>query len=269
LRTIWTILLSIGSAIALHAQNDGRYKLIAAISGDMVDFTVDNLDNVYVLTATDQIKKYNAAGDSVAVFNNIKKYGKVSTIDASNPLKVLVYYKDYSTIVILDRLLSVQNTIDLRKLNIFNVNAIGQSYDNNIWLYDENEAKMKKLSDEGKVLFETTDFRLLFGEAPSIRSIYDQDGFVYLYDPSLSIFVFDYYGELRNKILIANWQNFKVTSKFIFGSNNDSLQRYNISNFRLEEEKLPPLLRNSVKLNFTSQRLYALKKNFLEIYSFH
>jgi hypothetical protein len=72
-------------------------------------------------------------GDSVAIFNNVKKFGKISTIDVSNPLKVLLYYKDFSTIVVLDRLLATRNTIDLRQQNIFQVNAIGQSYDNNIW----------------------------------------------------------------------------------------------------------------------------------------
>jgi glutaredoxin-related protein len=263
---IFLILTSVIS-ISVKAQKDAPYKLIAFIKGDVVDFTVDNLDNVYVLTSTDQLKKYNANGDSVAVFNNVKKFGKVSTIDVSNPLKVLLYYKDFSTIVMLDRLLTVRNTIDLRQQNIFQVNAIGQSYDNNIWLYDEGDSKLKKISDEGKTLLETADFRLLFDEAPHVKNIYDQDGFVYLYDPRQTVFVFDYYGALRNKILISGWQDFKVAGKFIFGINNDTLHRYEINTFRLDEEKLPVPLKNSLKLNFTSSRLYALKKDLLEIYT--
>jgi glutaredoxin-related protein len=250
-----------------NAQKDTSYRLIAQIKNEVVDFTVDNLDNVYVLSATDQLKKYNANGDSVAVFNNVKKFGKVSMIDASNPLKVLLYYKDFSTIVILDRLLSVRNTIDLRAQNIFQVNTIAQSYDNNIWIYDENESKLKKIDDEGKILLETVDFRQLFNEAPLVKNIYDQEGFVYLYDPQQTVFVFDYYGALRNKILINRWQNFKVAGKYIFGTKNDTLYRYEIKSFRLDEEKLPLPLRNSLKFNFTSSRLYALKKDNLEIYT--
>ena len=253
----------------LKAQKAAPYKLIASIQGDIVDFAVDNLDNVYVLTSTDQLKKYNANGDSIAVFNNVKKFGKVSTLDVSNPLKVLLYYKDFSTIVVLDRLLTARNTIDLRQQNIFQVNAIGQSYDNNIWVYDEGDSKLKKINDEGKSLLETADFRLLFDQAPHIKNIYDQDGFVYLYDPNQSVFVFDYYGALRNKILISGWNDFKVAGKFIFGINNDTLHRYEITTFRVDEEKLPVALKNSLKVNFTSARLYALKKDLLEIYSLH
>jgi hypothetical protein len=254
------------SSLIVDAQKDTTYPRLSFIKGDFVDFTVDNLDNVYVLTNTDQLKKYNAAGDSVTVFNNVKKYGKVSLIDASNPLKVLLYYKDFSTIVILDRLLAVRNTIDLRKHNIFQVNAIGQSYDNNVWLYDEGDSKLKKINDEGKVLLETTDFRLLFETAPSVKTIYDQEGYVYLYDPALSVFVFDYYGAIRNKILIEDWTNFKVVGKFIFGINNDTLHRYNISTFIVDHERLPGVFKNSVKANFTASRLYALKPTGLEIY---
>ncbi len=257
------------ATISSKAQNNASYKLIASISGDVVDFAVDNLDNVYVLTSTDQLKKYTANGDSVAVFNNVKKFGKVSTIDVSNPLKVLLYYKDFSTIVVLDRLLTMRNSIDLRQHNIFQVNAIGQSYDNNIWLYDEGDSKLKKINDEGKAILETADFRLLFNQAPHIQNIYDQDGFVYLYDPEQSVFVFDYYGALRNKILISGWQDFKVAGKFIFGINNDTLHRYEINTFRLDEDKLPAPLKNSIKVNFTSARLYALKKDQLEIYTLH
>jgi len=249
------------------AQEEKAYKLLAAVAGDVADFTVDNLDNVYVITSTDQLKKYNSNGDSLAVFNNVKNFGKVSMVDVSNPLKVLLYYKDFSTIVILDRLLAIRSTIDLRQQNIFQVNAIGQSYDNNIWIYDEDDSKLKKIDEAGKVLLETPDFRLLFNEAPHIKGIYDQDGFVYLYDPAQAVFVFDYYGALRNKIMISGWQDFKVAGKFIYGINGDTIHRYEINTFRLDEEKLPASLKNSLKVNFTSARLYALKKDLLEIYS--
>lgn len=265
---LFFIILVCTSSLNLNAQ-DLPYKLVAFIKGDIIDFTVDNLDNVYVLTSTDQLKKYDANGDSVAVFNNTRKYGKVSTLDVSNPLKVLLYYKDFSTIVVLDRLLTVRNTIDLRQQNIFQVNAIGQSYDNNIWVYDEGNSKLKKIDDEGKTLLETTDFRLLFDQAPEIKNMFDQDGFVYLYDPKQSVFVFDYYGALRNKIPITGWDDLKVAGKYIFGINNDTLHRYEINTFRTGDEKLPGPLKNSSKVNFTSSRLYALKKDILEIYSLH
>ena len=69
----------------------------------------------------------------------------------------------FATVVVLDRLLNVRNIIDLRKQNILQARAIGQSYDNKIWLYDEVENKLKKIDEDGKLLLETPDFRQLFG----------------------------------------------------------------------------------------------------------
>jgi hypothetical protein len=249
-----------------QAQTDSCCKLIASIRGDIVDFTVDNLDNIYVFNSNDQLKKYNSNGDSVAVFNNVKRFGKVSMIDASNPLKVLLYYKEFSSIVVLDRLMNQQNVIDLRKLNIFQAPVIALSYDNNIWLFDEVSSKLKKIDDHGKILLETAEFRQLFEIAPDLERINDQEGLVYLYDPHQNVFVFDYYGALKNRILIRSWENFKVVEKFIYGSNGDTLHRYNISNFVFDNYKIAAL-KNSFKINFTASRLYALKKEGLEIYS--
>jgi hypothetical protein len=252
----------------IKAQSDSFFKLIKTISGDIVDFTVDNLDNIYLLNSHNQLKKLNANGDSVAVFNDVKKYGQLALIDVSNPLKVLLYYKDFSIIVMLDRYLNVRNSIELRKQNIFQVKAIGQSYDNKIWLYDEVESKLKKIDEDGKLLLETPDFRQLFGQAPSPQKIFDEDKYVYLYDSSQGIFVFDYYGTLKNNLLITHWDNLKVAGKFIFGSRKDTLYRYQISTLLTDEWKMPEQIYHSRAFNFTSTRLYALKKDGVEIYTF-
>lgn len=266
------ILLSVFWYTSLVAQSDTSFHLVKAIKGDILDFTVDNQDNIYILNSRNQLKKLNANGDSVAVFNDVKKFGKATYIDVSNPLRLLLFYKDFSTIVVLDRFLNVRNTIDLRKKNIFQVKAIALAYDNNIWLYDELENKLKKINEDGKLLQETPDFRLLFGEAPSPQTIFDQDKFVYLYDSAKSVFVFDYFGALKNKILITGWKNFKVVEKYIYGSDDQFLHRYEISSFRLDDWKLPGQLKDVRSFNFTTNYLYALtgkgSDSHVEIYSY-
>jgi hypothetical protein len=252
----------------LSAQTDSSLQFVKTIKGDIVSFTVDNLDNIYLLSSTNQVKKLNANGDSMAIFNDVKKFGQASLIDVSNPLKVLLFYRDFATIVVLDRLLNVRNIIDLRKQDVLQARAIGQSYDNKIWLYDEVENKLKKIDEDGKLLLETPDFRQLFGQAPIPQKIFDQDQYVYLYDSAQGVFVFDYYGTLKNKIPISGWQNFKVAGKYIFGSLEGKLFRYNIQTFRTDEWTMPDELNKTQSFNFSSSRLYALKKDSLEIYSF-
>jgi hypothetical protein len=250
------------------AQTDSAFQQVKSIQGDIVAFTVDNLDNIYLLSSNNQVKKLNANGDSVAIFNDVKKFGQASLIDVSNPLKVLLYYRDFATIVVLDRFLNIRNTIDLRKQNIFQVSAIGQSYDNKIWLYDEMDSKLKKIDEDGKLLLETPEFRQLFDMSPTPQKIFDQDQYVYLYDSAQAVFVFDYYGALKNKILISSWKNFKVAGKYIFGSKDSKLFRYDIRTFRVEEWQMPAQLTDAKSFNFSASRLYALRKDAIDIYSF-
>jgi hypothetical protein len=262
------ILFFLSFSHLLPAQEDTTFRHIKTITGDIVDFTVDNLDNIYILNSRNQIKKLDANGDSVAIFNNVRKYGKATLIDVSNPLKVLLYYKDFTTVVVLDRFLNIRNSIDLRKQDIYQAKAVGQSYDNRIWVFDELDNKLKKLEEDGKVLQETPDFRLLLGKAVSPIKIFDENKYVYLYDSINGVYVFDYFGALKNNILIQHWQNFKVAGKFIFGSKSDILYRYDITSFRYDEWKMPEQLFQSKAFNFTTSRLYALKNDAIEIYSF-
>ncbi|HLF45033.1 MAG TPA: hypothetical protein VI548_01310 [Chitinophagaceae bacterium] len=248
------------------AQVDSSLTLAKTIKGEFASFAVDQFDNIYILTASNQLKKLDAKGDSVALYNNVRNYGQLSFIDVSNPLRVLLYYKDFSTIVLLDRLLNVRSTIDLRQQNIFQVQAVGLSYDNKLWLYDEFEHKLKKIDEDGKLLFETPDFRQLFNEAFSFTSIFDHEGFLYLYDIKKGAFVFDYYGALKKRIALTGLKNFKAAGKYLLGIRNDSLIRYQPDIFLSGESALPLTLHQATSISFTTGRVYALKKDGLEIY---
>ncbi len=254
-------LILIFCCIALQgiAQTDTTFRLLKILQGDIVHFTIDNLDNIYVLNSQNQVKKYNMNGDSVAIFNDIRKYGRASLIDVSNPLKVLLYYRDFATVVMLDRFLNPVNTVDLRKENIFQARAIAQSYDNKIWVYDEVENKLKKIGEDGKLIQETPDFRLLLDQMVNPVKISDENQYVYLYDSTKGVYVFDYFGSLKNVIQIRQWKNFKVAGNYIFGSVSDTLYRYEISSFLYDEWKLPAEIRTATIFNFSNSRLYALR----------
>jgi len=253
-------------SVISYAQSDSSFILVKKIKGGITKFTVDHLENIYILTATDQLKKLSASGDSIAVYNNVKNYGKVFSIDVSNPLRVLLYYKDFSTVVVLDRLLNMRSTIDLRKQNIFQVQAISLSYDNKLWLYDELEHKLKKMDEDGKLLFETADFRQLFNEAFSFTTIFDNDRLLYLYDEQKGVLVFDYFGTLKRKIPFERMKNFKAEGKYLFGTRNDSLFKYQPDIFLSKQMLLPTYLWQANAINFTSSHVYVLKKDGLEIY---
>lgn len=254
-------------AINADAQDDSLFSFLKKIEYPISSFTVDNLGELYIINIDNQLKKFDEKGDSIGVFNQVTKYGKLSYVEAQNPWKAILFYKNYSTIVLLDKYLNVVSSINLRKQDIFQVNALTTSYDNNIWLYDEQDNKLKKIDDSGNNIFETVDFRLLFDSVPSPQRIIDSDGFVYLYDPEKGLYIFDYYGSFKNKLPFLHWTDIAVIDKQIYGFDKENLYRYNSPFPEAKKYILSPELQDNNSIKVTNHRIYVLKNQQLKIYS--
>jgi hypothetical protein len=191
-------------------------KLQTQITGQFVRFEVDNLGNIYALTKTNQLKKFNAAGDSVAVFNDVKNYGTLTNIDVSNPQKLVLFYKQFATAVILDRFLNFQNKINFRNQNLQLLNTVALAFDNQYWLFDEQKFTLKKVNGNGTLLTESNDTRQALGTVLQVAKIIDREGLVYLYDTKKGIYVFDYYNNFKTKYNLTNIETFDVEEGFIY-----------------------------------------------------
>lgn len=246
---------------------NSAFTYVSFIPGKYSYMDIDVTGNIYLITETNQLKKIRSNGDSIAAFNDVKKFGNPSLIDVSNPLKIAVYYKSYSTVVILDRFLTYRNSINFRKENIFKVKTLATSYDNNLWLFDEQDFKLKKINDEGIALRETNDWRQIFDTVPTPSVIIDRENFVYLYDPAKGFYIFDYYGSFKSNIPFLNWQHIAVTSGKLMGFVNDTFYSYELSTFNLKKYKLPDFFKDYTDIKAMNGKLYLLKKSGVEIYN--
>ncbi len=251
----------------VKAQNDSLFSFLKKIEYPISSFTVDNIGELYTINIDNQLKKYNEKGDSVGVFNQVTKYGKLSYVEAQNPWKTILFYQNFSTIVLLDKYLNVIGSLNLRNQNIFQVKAVTTSYDNNIWLYDEQDNKLKKIDDNGNILSETVDFRLLFDSVPTPQKIIDHDGFVYLYDSQKGIYMFDYYGSFKSKLSFLHWTDLAIIGKTIYGFDEKNLYKYVPPLPDVKEYKLPVALQNNSSIKLTNHKIYILKDRQLKIYS--
>ncbi len=271
MKSFFVILITCSFSLITYGQQFDTLKVtqVQKITGGITDFTTDNLGNIYLLNSDNQIKKINEKGDSIAVYNDVKRYGKIFSIVATNPLKVLVFYKDFSTIVILDRLLNKRASIDLRKQNILQAKAVTNSYDNNIWIYDELDSKLKKIDDNGNVLLESTDFRQIFDSVPSPSVMYDKDGQLYLYDSKKGLMIFDYYGAKKNNFQILHLSDLQVVDKnTITARDSTHIVLYKPATLQLFSFTAFPQQKDFSKISFNGNRIYCLnKKGEVEIYS--
>ncbi|MBA2250793.1 MAG: hypothetical protein H0W12_11455 [Chitinophagaceae bacterium] len=266
MKYIFLLFFIVVTAQAASAQ-DSAFRFLNTIQYPVASFTVNDLGELYIINTNNQLQKFNEKGDSVGVFNQVTKYGKLSYVDAQNPWKTILFYENFSTIVLLDKYLNVLTAINLRKQNIFHVKAVTTSYDSNIWVFDEQDNRLKKIDDAGNLLLQTEDFRLLFDSVPSPVQLIDRDGFVYLYDPQKGLYVFDYYGSFKNKIPLLHWKDIFVIGKKIYGFNATDFYVYTIGSMNEKQSALPAPFINNASIKIANHKIYLLKDNNIRIFT--
>jgi hypothetical protein len=246
------------------AQKDSSFLLLRTYNGDIADAAIDNLDNLYIISSSGKIKKFTPSGDSV-VYDQVKSYGKLFSLEVSNPLKILLLYKDYAKVVILDRFFAPVAVLDLKRYSILQPSAVGLSYDNNIWVFDEYDNKLKKIDEQGNHLLETPDFRSIFNTQVDPQKIISDHKLVYLADSANGVFVFDNYGSFKKRIDVKSWQSIAVSSDYIISSDNEEVHFYNMVTLMDTKRKSPVF--NPYIHSFTSPtRLVTFSTDTLHIY---
>lgn len=267
-RIITIFLFIISSAFAANAFSDSTLHLKPEriITGEFINFYTDNLNNIYLVTKSNQVKKLNKNFDSAGIFNDVRRYGDISLLDVNNPLKIIVYYKDFTTLVILDRYLNIRNTIDLRTSGILQAKAVAQSYDNNYWVFDELDNAIKKIDDNGALLLQSADFRNLFAEQYNPSRIIDESGLLYLYDEKKGWLIFDYYGAYKQHIDVAGWKDVQVSGNNVSGR--DTLFIYTSNRKTFSDVKVLPGINISAAIKIQRQlnKIFVLEKDGLHVY---
>jgi len=244
--------------LTTRAQSDSIFRFERVLSGEIRTFTADHLGNLYLIDRKDQVKKVNYKGDSLAVYNDVRRLGPLSGIDVSNPLQVVLFYGDGVRFVVLDRFLNPATRLDLQSGNIPQLQTWARSYDNQLWIFDPLAYALKKVDLAGNVLLSTPDFRLILGRPFQPSRMFDQNRTLYLYAPNQGVYVFDYFGNLKNGIQLYDWLDFQVDGAYIYGRKADTLYRYEIKSTYYDEWTLPADLRGGVQYLVRENKLYVL-----------
>jgi hypothetical protein len=265
---LWYLIAFLAAAsLEVSAQKDSLV-LQKTIQRNTQFFTVNNLGELFLIDPRNQLLKIGTKGDSVGVFNEVTRYGKVTYIDAENPWRTILYYRGQSIVVVLDKYLNNVGSIDLRRLRMNSVTAVASSYDNKVWVYDESAAKLKKLDDNGTVLLETVDLRTVLSSVINPSVIKDDGNFVYLYDSEKGLFIFDHYGTFKRQLPLLHWKDISVSDKYIYGFDANRYFEYPLQSLNLKERALPLLFRSNVQIHLAANNIYLLKEGCIYVYRY-
>ncbi len=225
-------------------------------------FTTDPVGNIYIVKGNNTLIKYNSNGDSTGFFNEIQK-GKITQIDATNPLRLLLYFADYGNILMLDNLLSLKSTLKLSALGMVNVPCIANSADGNIWLYDP-AGNLVKVNNKPEISF-TVSLRNVLDHAIDPVYMVEQDRALYIVDSAQGVKKFDQFGLfkttfpfLTHEIQYFNSYLVYYVSPYLVSYNTLSMQ---------ENKMLLPDPDNVIKVRVERDHVFILRNESLDIYS--
>lgn len=193
-------------------------------------FTGDPLGNLYTVDNY-KVKKIDSLGNTIAYYDQ-SVYGKIASIDISNPLKIMVFYAYRNKVQFLDRSLSpVDSEIDFFSLLSETISGCSTSYSNGLWAFSENGSKLYRLNQQAETTSKFENISQWLPEQFKTKQLLESGDYLYIGDPDHGIVVFDRWGSLIHKIPMTYTASFSIVSNLIFYPREGNIFYYNPQNF--------------------------------------
>jgi hypothetical protein len=246
------VLLSLASSAQL---------LTKTLSG--AQFTTDQFGNIYDISSR-EIKKFNLKGELLFTYSN-NILGEITSVDVYNPLKILVYFKDFTKVLTLDDALSPRGEVlNLNDLSLEETSLVCRSYNNGVWFYNPIKYQLTRLENRN-VANISNNLSNLLGKNIQPNHLVEANEKVYLSDDKIGVLVFDVYGTYLKTIPIYDTKAIQVKQKYILYVNStNQIEIYNL--FTLEKslyqaEKYKDV--NSVRIEGENIYIFTNKKQII------
>jgi hypothetical protein len=227
--------------------------------------TIDDLGNIYVIKNDNSLLRLTEGGDSSFFYRSVQN-GEIGSIDATNPLKTLIYYPAYAKAVILDRNLALKNELDLRKLNIPASAEVAWSADGNLWIYDQFNARLRKIDEQLTEVKSSNDLRQELGVVPTPSFMVERNWRLFLSDTARGIFTFDRYGNYINTLSIFGVKDLQVFGDQLVYRHDDSLFSWNLSKVISNVLIIPRRGKGILDVAILRDKLFVLYEDELVLY---
>lgn len=192
MKKVLTLLFVIASTLA-YSQVE--------VAKNIKDFSVDALGNCYAIR-NNEIIKINRDGKIVSS-NSRRDQGIPTSIDAIDPLRILVLFKDFGVISRYDNFLGSQPDIDMRQYGIYDAQLIAGTNDGGVWIFDRGTNQLFKINPDLNKNLLTIDLRQILYKEISPKMIRISANWMVLQSEK-EVFVFDQFGTYVRTIPIDN-----------------------------------------------------------------
>ena len=232
LTIIINALLLLGISNNALSQQSSKYKLLEVPKNNQIE--IDQYGYFYIIDQ-DNLIKYDSEGHTLYHYSN-KLLGNIDQIDISNPLRLLLFYKDQGLIIVLDNTLSQQKEpISLNELGLYQTSCIANSnFDNGIWLYDIDVNEIIKINHLSEVNYRSGNLSVLIPnmEFP-ILNLKEKNRKLYVVTRN-KIFVKDQFGSLLSVITLSAEKGLIIKEKNIITYDGNAICQFDILDFKID-----------------------------------
>lgn len=187
----------------------------------------DELSNVYLIDK-DRFVKYDLRLKFVKEFSN-KNFGDITSADLTNPLRPLLFYREFGRIVFLDNTLSQNgDPVAMERLGYPLATLAASSHDNGLWIYDQPSFEMLRFDQNLGITSRSGNLSQILNIDLQPNFIVEKDNRVFLNNPSTGILVFDVFGTYMKTVPVKNLASFQVDDDNIIYYDAGQLHSWNI-----------------------------------------
>ena len=204
-------------------------------------FTVGLDDNIYLVDSSGALIKYDSAWRQVYRFSS-SRLGTPAAVDATDPLRIQVFYADYNILLILDKMLTPVRTIDLSELGLTDVSAVCQAATGGFWAYDRAGSRL--VAYEPGRLLPSEEISLSAFSLATVDFVWlhQQDNSLYGLTASGDILRYDVLSDTFQKILGGRqWRGFRWHDGRLYAMNQAREVVIYHSPFDVPKTNTPPI----------------------------
>jgi hypothetical protein len=250
----------------LKAQDSLHFELKNKIQfSNSINWDLDNFGNILV-AQKDKLQKIDADG-KVLFEQSLKKFGEIASIDARNPMKILLFSEEQQSVFYVDNTLSNQeNEIDLNEFDITYATKISASNrPDKIWVYDQENSKINLISSNKS---QTQQIENILGllDLNKVNQFFEAQDFLWILDNEKGIYQFDLYGTLISSFEMSGISYLDVDDNYLYILKGNSIIIQDKSN-SLQQKIINLPEKDLVKFKFQDKKFTCETKNAIFIYS--
>jgi len=227
--------------------------------------STDQFGHLYLVNGS-ELKKIEIGTNKQSNYSN-KLSGKLFSVDVTDPFRILLFYKDFNKIELLDKnLAQITSPINLNDLGYYNVSAVCQSVNGGFWIFDQSLNQLIFFDKSLNITNKSSQLSELIDQNLENEQVFmlEKNDYIYLGIRDEGILIFDNYGTYIKTFPILEVNDFQVNNENITYLKNGEYFFYNSSSFEEYNISLPEHYYKQVRLE--NKRLFIQTEEKIFIY---